>query len=64
MAFLLVACYLMMRCSLRTGDVPHDWKLANVTAVFKNGKKCSPSNYRPISLTGHCRRSSPAGRVN
>jgi len=20
--------------SLRTGDVPHDWKLANVTAVF------------------------------
>jgi len=39
--------------SLRTGDVPRDWKLANVTAVFKKGKKCSPSNYRPINLTVH-----------
>jgi len=24
--------------SLCTGDVPHDWKLANVTAVYKKGK--------------------------
>jgi len=24
--------------SLRTGDVPHDWKLANVTAAFKRGR--------------------------
>jgi len=39
--------------SLHTRDVPHDWKLANVTAVFKKGKKCSPSDYRPICLTVH-----------
>ena len=25
--------------SLNTGDVPQDWKLANVTAIFKKGKK-------------------------
>jgi len=32
--------------SLNTGDVLPDWKLvANVTAIFKKGKKCSPSNY-------------------
>jgi len=37
--------------SLTTGDVPQDWKLANVTAVYKKGKKTSPSSYRPISLT-------------
>ncbi len=36
--------------SLSTGDVPIDWKLANVTAVFKKGKKSSPY-YRPVSLT-------------
>ena len=37
--------------SLESGDVPHDWKMANVTAVYKKGKKSSPSNYRPVSLT-------------
>jgi len=37
--------------SLSTCDIPQDWKLAHVTAVFKKGKKSSPSNYRPVSLT-------------
>jgi len=39
--------------SLTTGDVPTRWKLANVSAIFKKGKKFLPSNYRPISLTVH-----------
>ena len=37
--------------SLRSGEVPPDWKLANVSPIFKKGKKSSVSNYRPVSLT-------------
>jgi len=37
--------------SLKSGDVPLDWKLASVKAVFKNGKKSSPSKYRLVSST-------------
>ena len=37
--------------SLRSGCVPDDWREAEVTPIFKKGKQCEPSNYRPISLT-------------
>ncbi|GAB0206526.1 hypothetical protein GRJ2_003118200 [Grus japonensis] len=37
--------------SWRTGEVPEDWRKANVTLVFKKGKKEDPGNYRPVSLT-------------
>ncbi|GAB0183596.1 mitochondrial enolase superfamily member 1 [Grus japonensis] len=37
--------------SWRTREVPEDWRKANVTLVFKNGKKEDPGNYRPVSLT-------------
>ena len=39
--------------SLQSGQLPQDWKLANVTPVFKNGQRNLPNNYRPISLTSH-----------
>jgi len=35
--------------SLMAGEVPPDWKLANVTPIFKKEKKSSVSNYRPVS---------------
>jgi hypothetical protein len=37
--------------SLSEGKVPHDWKIANVTPIFKEGNRQDPGNYRPISLT-------------
>ncbi|GAB0200831.1 mitochondrial enolase superfamily member 1 [Grus japonensis] len=37
--------------SWRTGEVPEDWRKANVTRVFRKSKKEDPGNYRPVSLT-------------
>ncbi|KAK4817407.1 LOW QUALITY PROTEIN: hypothetical protein QYF61_013474 [Mycteria americana] len=34
-----------------TGEVPADWRLANVMPIFKKGQKEDPGNYRPVSLT-------------
>ncbi|KAK4817156.1 hypothetical protein QYF61_002890 [Mycteria americana] len=34
-----------------TGEVPADWRLANVTPIYKKGWKEDPGNYRPVSLT-------------
>ena len=35
--------------SWQTGEVPEDWSIAKVTAVFRKGKKEDSGNYRPVS---------------
>ena len=40
--------------SLAEGQVPDDWKHANVTPLHKKGNRNDPANYRPISLTFVC----------
>ena len=43
---------LIFQRSLETGQVPEQWKEANVTAIYKRkGQCCDPGNYRPVSLT-------------
>ena len=42
---------LIFQKSYNTGNLPEDWKLANVSPLFKKGPKSDPGNYRPVSLT-------------
>ncbi|MCP3853075.1 MAG: hypothetical protein GY694_23025, partial [Gammaproteobacteria bacterium] len=37
--------------SMKEGKVPKLWKKAEVRPIFKKGKKSTPGNYRPVSLT-------------
>ena len=34
-----------------SGEVPEDWRLADVTPIYKKGHKEDQGNYRPVSLT-------------
>ncbi|PKU44320.1 rna-directed dna polymerase from mobile element jockey-like [Limosa lapponica baueri] len=37
--------------SWSTGEVPDDWRVANVMPIYKKGRKEDPGNYRAVSLT-------------
>lgn len=40
----------LFNLSLQSSTVPNQWKIANVTPVYKKGSANTVSNYRPISL--------------
>ena len=40
----------MINKSIDTALFPSQLKLAKVFPIYKNGSKCDPSNYRPISI--------------
>jgi hypothetical protein len=37
--------------SYESGELPMEWKEANVTPIYKKGPRSDPGNYRPVSLT-------------
>ena len=37
--------------SLKERKIPDEWRMANVTPIFKKGSKAEPGNYRPVSMT-------------
>ncbi|KAK4818861.1 hypothetical protein QYF61_020080 [Mycteria americana] len=45
--------FIIYQQSWLTGDVPVDWRLANVTPIYKKGQKEDLGNYRPVSLTSY-----------
>ncbi|PKU28704.1 rna-directed dna polymerase from mobile element jockey-like [Limosa lapponica baueri] len=41
----------VLKQSWQTGEIPADWRLANVMLIHKKGWKEDLGNYRPVSLT-------------
>ena len=41
----------ILQQSLDTGDLPKDWRDANISSIFTKGDKHLPENYRHVSLT-------------
>ena len=36
--------------SMEEGKIPYSWRKANITPIFKKGRKNNPGNYRPVPL--------------
>jgi hypothetical protein len=43
--------FIIFRKSLQSGEIPLDWRTANVSPIHKKGGRGSVGNYRPVSLT-------------
>ena len=44
---------ILFQKSLDTGEIPPILKFGCITPIHKGGDKCSPKNYRPVTLTSH-----------
>ena len=49
--YITISLFIIMKKSLMTGNLPDDWKLADVSPIFKKGAKNLAENYRSISIT-------------
>jgi len=45
------ALVVIFQNSMGSGEVPADWKTANIKPLFKKGSRQMAGNYRPVSLT-------------
>lgn len=43
--------HILFEYSFQMHQLPGDWRIANITAIYKKGDKSDPGNYRPVSLT-------------
>ena len=43
--------FILFRMSVETGMLPDDWDIAQISPIFKKGRRYKPGNYRPVSLT-------------
>ena len=41
----------IMEQSMKTGEIPQDWRDALIVPIFKKGSRNEAKNYRPVSLT-------------
>ena len=52
--FLAVPLSTIMSLSLPSGYLPEDWRMANISPIFKKGSKKSANNYRLVDLASIC----------
>ena len=50
-AELCIPLTMIFEKSIETAQLPDQWKVARVSAIFKKGNKKLASNYRPVSIT-------------
>ena len=48
------ALQIIFKKSYNESEVPEEWRMANITPLFKKGSKLEAVNYRPVSLTSVC----------